>query len=173
MSAILEHEDALPPDLLAPTLRCLGSSATIGGDSRGLAAYERALALYRELGDDFGVAAMTARVGAHTLYGGGAAAARELADESLELHRRLGSRGGEAQALGLVAEIEWHEGRREQALELLGRGVALAHESGFRWWEANMLGSLAEWSLELGAPTRLGRRSCASWSCGARWATAT
>ena len=150
MSAILEHEEALPPELRAPALRTLGSSLTIGGDSRGLAVYERALALYRELGDDLGVAAMTHRVGANRLYLGDAVTARELADESLELHRRLESPSGEAQALALVAELDWRAGNREHALELLARSVTLAHESGFSWWEANMLGMLAEWSLELG-----------------------
>jgi predicted ATPase len=150
MSAILEHEDALPPELRAPSLRSLGSSLTISGDPSGAAHYERALALYRELGDDFGVAAMTHRVGAYRLYGGDAVTARELADESVELHRRLDSPSGEAQALALVAELEWRAGRREQALEILVRSVSLAHESGFTWWEANMLSMLAEWSLELG-----------------------
>jgi predicted ATPase len=150
LSAILAHEDALPPELLAPAVRSLGSSASVSGDrERGKEAYERALGLYRELGDEFGVAVMLHRVGVDRLRDGDAAAARELAEQALEADRRFGSLSGEAQALSLVAELDWREGKREHALELLQRSIELARESGFRWWEANMLDMLAEWWLEL------------------------
>ncbi len=151
VSAVLAHEAELPRDLLAPTLRSLGSSAMAMGDPLvTMEAYERALVLYRELGDELGVAAMAHRVGTHSLYVRGPEGVRALAEESLELHRRLGSTSGESQALSLVAVLEWRDGNREQAVELRRRSIALARDSGFRWWEANQLGGLAEWSLELG-----------------------
>ena len=149
-SAILEREAELPAELLAPTVRCLGSSATIAGETRkGKDAATRALALYRERNDEFGVAVMLHRVGVAELQAGNDAEARELAEEALELDRKFDSKSGKAQAVSLIAQLEWREGRHERALELVQESIALAGESGFTWWEANMLGALAEWSLEL------------------------
>jgi predicted ATPase len=149
-TAIFEHEDELPPDALAPAVRGLGSAAAISGDSEtGRAAYRRALGLYRDQGDEQGIAVMLHRVGIDELVAGNPAEARRLGEEALELDRRLGSKSGEAQVLGLFAELEWHEGRRERALELVRDAIALARESGFTWWEANLLGGLVEWLIEL------------------------
>jgi predicted ATPase len=149
-TAILEHEDELPPDVLAPAVRALGSASAIAGDSEtGKAAYRRALGLYREQGDEQGIAVMLHRVGVDELVAGNLAEGRRLAEEALELDRRLGLKSGEAQVLGSFAELEWQEGSRERALELVRDAIALARESGFKWWEANLLGGLVEWLIEL------------------------
>jgi predicted ATPase/class 3 adenylate cyclase len=152
MTAVLEHEDELPPELLAPLVRSLGSSHGVAGDMDACtAAYERSLALYRALGDELGIAVMLHRVGTNRLFvDGDISSVRPLAEESLALHRKLGSTAGESQALSLVAYLARRDGNIEQAFALLERSIALARESGFRWWEANMLGELAEMALELG-----------------------
>jgi predicted ATPase len=151
ISAVLEREDEVPADLLPAVVRCQAVTAAFAGDRESVAAaYERALALYRERGDDFGVAVMLIRVGVEEFRSGNRTEARALGEEALDLHRRSGSKNGQAQALGLIAQIEWAVGDREHALELLHKSIALAREGGFRWWEANMANFLAEWSLELG-----------------------
>ena len=59
ISALLERGEELPPDLLPSVVRCLGSTSAIAGYAdRVSPAYKRALALYRERGDDGGVATL-------------------------------------------------------------------------------------------------------------------
>jgi len=160
VEAILEHEDELPPELLAATIRAHGSSLIARADERGEAEYGRSLALYRDLGDEFGIAVMAHRVGVAALYAGDTVTARALAEEALAAHRRRGSLSGESQALALVADLDWHEGKREEAYELMRRSIELAAESGFRWWEANLLVALADWALELGRVDDATRAVC-------------
>jgi tetratricopeptide (TPR) repeat protein len=149
-SALLEREDELRPELLAAALRCYGSSAHASGElDRGLEVFEQSLAVYRQLGDEFGIAVLLHRIALGALRKGDRTRARALSEESLELHRRLDSLSGEGQALSLLAELEWEEGNRDYAFELLERSIALCRQGGFRWWEANLLGAVAEWALQL------------------------
>ncbi len=149
-AALLEREGELPAELLPAVVRSAGSSTTIAGEGeKGREAYLRALQLYRELGDEFGIAVMLHRVGVDEFRAGNYAEARALGDEAGALDRKLGYKSGEAQSLSLIAQLEWHEGNRERAFELLEQSIELARESGFSWWEANLTGGLVEWSLEL------------------------
>jgi predicted ATPase len=150
IAAVLDHEDALPLDVLAPLVRALGSTTGIAGDlPASLAAYERSLELFRALDDELGVAVLLHRIGTIRLFAGDPSV-RSLAEESLALHRKVGSVSGESQALSLIAFAERRDGSLDEAFALIERSIALAQESGFRWWEANMLGELAEMALERG-----------------------
>jgi predicted ATPase len=149
--SFLEGAAGVPPTLLARALRSYGSSAYILGEyERGIALFERSLALFRSLGDERGIAILLHRLAIDARRRGDAETARSLVEESLARHREAGFGRGETQALTLLAQLAYADGEHERALELLERSAAIAEGSGFSWWHCITLLQLAMWRLRLG-----------------------
>jgi predicted ATPase len=155
--ALFAEAQDVPEGLRARALRGYASST---GPLAGTTDWEvtrrllsESLNLYRELGDERGVALLLHRLAVLATWDEDAPRARELVEQSLAGHRKVGFAKGELQALSLLGHIEWHEGRKEHAFELKQESARLAAHVGFRWWEANELGELAIWALEFGRPS--------------------
>jgi predicted ATPase/class 3 adenylate cyclase len=154
LEQVLVHEEELPADLHARALRVRGGSSFIVGEfDEGTRRHEAALEIFRELGDDQGVAHMLFRLAVDARRRGDYARTRALCDESLGLHRNA---SGEAQVLSLLGEIAFAEGRGEEALDLLRESARLAGEVGFRWWRISSLSAFAEYAIQLGKTQEAG-----------------
>jgi tetratricopeptide (TPR) repeat protein len=150
LDLLLERGPRLPVELRARALRVLGGVTFIAGRfEEGTRLYEESLALYRELGDDLGIAILLYRLANSELARDDLVAARSLAEESGELLRRARFRKGETIVLGTLGDIDLLEGNHARGLELMRQSIALAKEIGFTWWMAVSLASGADHLLLL------------------------
>jgi predicted ATPase/class 3 adenylate cyclase len=143
------------PAARARGLRAVGSSLhPLGRYDEARRYYEESLALYRELGDSWGIAHLLMRL-AHAAYDlGDTEGARRQAGESLELSRRHGHERNEAQVLTLLGEIAFDEGDTERGTELLLDSAARCARDGFPWWQAVNLSVLTDALLTRELPDR-------------------
>jgi len=149
MATLLEHEDELPPLLLGRAIRVRGGMTyLVGNFEEGNRHIERALEIFRELGDDPRAAHLLMRIALEAHRTGNLARARSLIEESSSLHR--GSAVDEAQRLHVLGDIAFTEGRGDEALELQARSAELAASIGFDWWRAGALNHYVEYALRLG-----------------------
>jgi predicted ATPase len=150
-SALFEHPGAANanPDTRAHALRAFGSATDIAGDDEAAARlYERSLALFEELEDALGSAALLHRLGIQAMRRGELALAGELVEASHDIWRRHGDLWGQAQTTGTMGAIARDLGDPEKAEEFLRRSVGISREvSGFEWWEGGMLAELAMLAL--------------------------
>jgi tetratricopeptide (TPR) repeat protein len=121
------------------TLLDLGSAALVRADNDEAGVrFEESLALWRELGDDWGIAS--------ALEGLGRAAqrllsiegrmsthaeveeAKQLYEQSLAIREKIGDAWGVARAYLNLARIEFDRGAHEQATESFQQALARAHE---------------------------------------------
>jgi len=152
MTALLEHEDELSPLLRARAIRVRGGMTYITGNfEEGSRDIERALAAFRELGDDARAAHLLMRQAIEAHRTGDPARARSLIEESRALHR--GGPADEAQILYVLGDIAFGDGRGDEALELHARSAELAGQVGFDWWRQGALNHYVEYALELGRLT--------------------
>jgi tetratricopeptide (TPR) repeat protein len=141
------------PALRAAALRDYGGAVYIVGEfDRGVALYEASLALYRELGDEWGVSHMLLRFAAEATRVADFDKARALTDEARSTVHRPGDRRNrnESIALATLAQIARHEGDIDLSIELYLESAELAGGAGFLWWQGGRLIDLAELGLELG-----------------------
>jgi predicted ATPase/DNA-binding XRE family transcriptional regulator len=126
-----------PGPARAMALYGAGEMALGQGDPvRAVALLEESLALYRELGDEVGVAIVLSELGQATRAQGDHDRAAALSEEGLACSRELGERNAAAIALNTLGHIERQRGelasataRHEESLTLFGearneRGVA-------------------------------------------------
>ncbi|MFN2488903.1 MAG: tetratricopeptide repeat protein [Actinomycetota bacterium] len=147
---LLGRAPPLRADLRARALRVWGGVVFIAGRfEEGTRLYEESLAIYRQLGDELGVAILLWRLANSELARDDTVTARSLAEESAEIVRRVGFRKGEVVILGTLGEIDLFEGNHDRGLELLRTSIALSEEIGFSWWTAVSLALGAESLLEL------------------------
>jgi predicted ATPase/DNA-binding SARP family transcriptional activator len=85
---------------------------------------EEALALYRALGDDWGVASASQMLGSIARERGEYARSEALHEESLALWRKLGDEAGEARSLNYLAYVAWLQEKHEWAKELCEETLA-------------------------------------------------
>jgi predicted ATPase/class 3 adenylate cyclase len=151
LQRLLAADREVPPVMRARGLRVLAGNSFLNGDYECSDQwYEQSLALFREAGDELGMAVVRDRLGLSAVQREDAAAARPLLEESLADFRRLGSHKGEMQALGHLAYVARLEGDIDRAMALCERGVAMAEEVGFLWWEAGQCATLADYALDAG-----------------------
>jgi predicted ATPase/class 3 adenylate cyclase len=144
---LCERGAELPPELRVRAIRSLAGCIYIQGEfDEGARLSEEALGMYRELGEDWGIAHMLLRAAVDASRLGDNARARNLLEESLSLWK---SQFNEAQVTLQLGTITFGEGRLEEALELVDRAARLAHEIDFVWWETNALETGAEIALNL------------------------
>jgi tetratricopeptide (TPR) repeat protein len=79
---------------------------------------QEALALYRLLEDDRGVASASQMLGSIARERGEYERCEALHEESLNLYRKLGDEIGEARSLNYLAYVAWLQGKHERAREL-------------------------------------------------------
>jgi predicted ATPase/class 3 adenylate cyclase len=121
------------------TLLDLGSAALVRADSDEAGArFEESLALWRELGDDWGIASALEGLGraAQRLLSiegrmsthGEVEEARQLYEQSLAIREKIGDAWGVARAYLNLARIEFDRGAHEQATESFRQALARARE---------------------------------------------
>jgi len=149
---LLEHATDVEPYLRARAMLDVGGCAEWSGDTeKGRVAYKEALELFREAGDESGMAEARFRLGVVASREGDFELARELWQESLQEWQRLGDEVGEIQGLGNLGWWEFEHGDDwEHAWELTERSLEMARRVGWTWWEVSRLGELAERSLDAG-----------------------
>jgi predicted ATPase/class 3 adenylate cyclase len=139
------------PALRARGLRAVGSSLhPLARVAEAKECYAESLALYRQLGDSWGISHLLMRL-AHAEYDlGDRESALRYANESIELSRPHGYARNEAQVLTLLSGFAFEEGDVERACALLLESVE--RSEGFPWWQAINLSALGDGLLEAGRP---------------------
>ena len=128
-----------------------------GDAAREAALTEASLAVWRELGDSWGIARTLNNLGYEAYLQGDLNAAVPLLDEGVTLARAAGDRSVLAYILdsrGVVAEAQ---GELERATDLYKEALALAQQIGNRLVEAFALSSLAGMAVRQGQPARAAR----------------
>jgi predicted ATPase len=166
LGRLYERKDELAPELRVRVIRSLAGSTYIQGGSgfdEGALLCDEAFELYRQLGEEWGIAHMLLRRAVDQSRRGNLAEAKRLLEESLALWR---SPFNEAQVALQLGSILFREGRIEEALELADRAARLAHQIDFVWWEKNALEAGAEFALLLGRVEDGRERACSGLSIG-------
>ena len=151
----LEENDASdrPVDGLmrAKALHGMGQLAFGKGDlGRAVELFEESLALYRESGDEGGVAIVIVQLGQIARTRGEHGRAAALSDEGLALSRKLGDRMGAAIALNTLGCVERQRGDAESAMARHEESLALFGELGHERAVAYTLTNLGLATLERG-----------------------
>ena len=108
----------------------LGTAASYQGNSaRSKALTEESLALFRELGDKFGITESLNTLGDIALTDGDYEQARILWEESLALKRERGDKDGIAFSLAQLGNIAFLEGDFERATPLYEEAASLVNRS--------------------------------------------
>ena len=107
---------------------------------RAIELHGEALELYRELGDDNGVAFALLCLGAQYLEKGDYESAAPFLEEALALSRRIGDKPNTAGTLHNLAEVERQRGNYQRAKALGMESIALAREIGDKWRLARIVG---------------------------------
>jgi DNA-binding SARP family transcriptional activator len=111
--------------------------------------FERALAIYRDLGDVRGESRAATNVAKAYFDLNRFEEALEAGQRSLEIQRRAEKRYGEGIALGVIGAACRELGRFNEAVDYLQEALAIARELGDRMTEADALGDLGEANLGL------------------------
>jgi len=135
----------------AHVLNAAGILAIYQGDyPAARALYEESLAIFRELGDRFGIASSLNTFGGVVYMQGDYPAARALLEESLAIRREIGDRHGIATSLSNLGYMALHQGDDAPAQELLQESLAICREIGDRWGIAFSLSNLGCVALNRG-----------------------
>jgi predicted ATPase/class 3 adenylate cyclase len=145
---LLPRAGGVPPTLMAGALRLRGGALhTLGSFDLCDPPYEESLALYRDLGDERGVASLLQRLANSAVQRGELERGRVLVDDSQEL-----AEGRfpyiEVANLSLLARIAVLAGDIEGGTDLYRRSADMAAEVHWHWWRAGVLSYLALLAVE-------------------------
>jgi predicted ATPase len=112
--------------------------------------FEESLLLYRELGDEEGVAVVSVELGQVARARGEHERAAALSEEGLDLSRKVGERRATAIALNTLGHVERWRGDIEGAIARYEQSLALFRELGHEWGGAYALANLGVVALEGG-----------------------
>ena len=151
LDRLLPQAGGLPQALIAGALRLRGGALHVDGDYESCdQPYGESIALYRELGDERGVASLLQRLGNCAFERHEIERARILFEESQGL-----ARGRfpyiEVANDTLLARIQVLSGDVEGGTQLLRRSADMAADLPWDWWRAGQLAFLALYALERGA----------------------
>jgi tetratricopeptide (TPR) repeat protein len=143
--------DDLDRRVHAHALRVRGATYDMTGDTR-LAEphYQRAMELFRELGDDGEANHILVRIAIDARHVGDLERAARLGSEALERAQLRGNRLDEAMGLNNLAMVAFAEGDREQGVRLAHEAASAAADIGFTWWQGVTLFGTAEWLIAAG-----------------------
>jgi predicted ATPase len=145
--------EGVDPALHAHALRLRGSTYDMTGDPADAEPdYQRALELFRGLGDEVEADHLLIRIAHSARYQGDLDRAARLAGEALDRQRQRGNRQDEAIALNNLAMVAFAQGDREKGLELAHEAAAVADSIGFTWWRGVTLFATAEWLIAANDP---------------------
>jgi adenylate cyclase len=143
LSYVSELDNISTPDAEALACAARGRVLVLRGDyPTAMENYERALALYEELGDRSGVALVTGSIGIVHRFTGNFPAALECYHHALVLHEELGDRNGVARVTGNIGIVYHNTGDYPAALDYYHRAIALHEELGHRSGVATATGNI-------------------------------
>lgn len=128
--------------LLADTLLSLGEVQMYQGDEAGRAAFTRALALYRQVGDRRGEGAARNSLALFAQLQSDFAQAQADYEAALRIHRTLGDRHNEAITLSGLAGVYAKRGNFADSDHAFQQTLQLARAVGYRIGEVHALNSL-------------------------------
>jgi predicted ATPase len=111
---------------------------------------ERSLALFREVGDTFGIAQCLDHLGSYALMRADYEQARSIWEEDLSLRRELGDKDGIAWSLSLLANLAMWTGNPEQAQALYAESLNAFREIRNKWAVSMALSGLGSVKLAQG-----------------------
>jgi predicted ATPase/DNA-binding SARP family transcriptional activator len=160
---LLANADAVDIGLRAAAVRdyaaCIDVQRRVD-EARRL--YECCVSLWRDAGDELGVANGMFRVGVMEAMSGNDLAAQRIWKDCLRVFRELGDEIGVIQAVGNLGGLELDHGDAEQGLKMIDEAAALAHEAGWSWWAGRALVDSAEWNVLHGDVADAERRARAA-----------
>ena len=150
--ALLADDASLPTELRARVLRTSGAVSALSGEPElGFERCEQALALFRELGDDYNAVELQARQVVQSAPQREPDEVRRLVAEVRLLDASVQHPHVEPQMLSALADVAEREDNVEEARALYQQSIDAAAASGFLIWELWQLTALFE--LELGQGT--------------------
>jgi predicted ATPase/class 3 adenylate cyclase len=137
--------DDLDPRVYARALRVRAATYDMTGQSP-LAEpdYQRALDVFRDLGDEEEADHLLIRIAIVARYQADLERSTRLSSEALERTRARGNRGDEAMALHNLAMVAFAQGDPDEGVRLAHEAAAAADSVGFTWWRGVTLLSAAE-----------------------------
>jgi predicted ATPase/class 3 adenylate cyclase len=161
--ALLETDASLPPELRARVLRTGSAVLVLSGEPElGQARHEQALALFRELGDDYNAVELQARFVVHHGPRTDPDELRRRVAEVRSLDASVQHPHVEPQMLSALAELAEREKNLEEARALHWQSIDAAVATGFVLWELWQLTALYQLELVGGtteAARAVGRRA--------------
>jgi diguanylate cyclase (GGDEF)-like protein len=154
MELLLARGDDAYPKALAAKLSWGLARLDWGRSKRGLESALRAVALYRELGDELGLARALYEAAACTSASGNVDGSGPMLDESLEIARQLGQLRLCADVLNSKGIAETWRGDHRRARELLEAALALFRQLEDDHGIALILGNLGDLSATIGQHDR-------------------
>ncbi|HEY7019437.1 MAG TPA: adenylate/guanylate cyclase domain-containing protein [Gaiellaceae bacterium] len=141
VNALLDRADVLDPASYARALRFRGAAYDLTGET-ALAApdYERAIEVFRSIGDEDQVGHLKLRIANDAFHEGDVERAVSIATEALE----QGNRRDEAIALNILSRAAFAHGDAERGSRLGRDSAAAAEDAGFTWYRAVTLLGTAE-----------------------------
>lgn len=142
------------PVAWANALIDLGRSRRLHGkEQNGVAQFEQALSIFRELGNGLGEAESLHELATTRYMANDFPSSRELAQQALELFRRQSDRLGEANAIVLLGRIGFMTEGYRAALERFENALRIYQELGHRHGEAAVLNRIADVHIVEGPAT--------------------
>jgi predicted ATPase len=150
LGALLNHAETIPPALRARALNVYGGTTSLAGHyEEAERLTEESLRLYRELGDERGIAAVEHMLAVSAWRRQDWSRMRELTQHSLEL-----ARGRfpliETTDYWLLGQLALADGDLERATGLTRRSAETARAAGWDWWESGQRYELLMLALRRG-----------------------
>jgi len=150
LQRLLDRAGDIPPKLRAHALRALGGTADLAGnDELAVQMTTQSVALYRELGDDQGVAVVEQMLAVSAWRRQDWDRMRELTEDSLRLSEGRFS-FVETSNYWLLGQLALNAGDLERAVELTRRGAEMSRAEGWAWWESGQRHELLMLELRRG-----------------------
>jgi len=141
LARALSTADDLPSTVRGKALSGAGILAESQGDYEpAIALHEKAMDLWRQMGDQFGIASSLTNLGIIAQILGDSDRAADLHEQALALWRELDDELGMASSLNELGSLSIDRGQYEAAEELLTQSLELTRRSG----EASSLGTVLE-----------------------------
>jgi tetratricopeptide (TPR) repeat protein len=124
--------------------------------------YEQAMAVYNEVGDRLGEAAVLNNLGVMALHQGDLGAAETHYERSLAIQRQIGNRYGEGICINNLGDVALLRGDYPSAREHLEQALVISEEIDDRVGVGIILGTLGAVALLAGAPAQAEARYLAA-----------
>jgi predicted ATPase len=147
---LLDRGSEIPPALRASVLRVQGGAADLAGDNQlAVERTQESVELYRQLGDDRGVALVEQMLAVSAWRQEDWDRMRELTEHSQGLAQGR-FRFIETSNYWLLGQLALLDGDLERAIELTRRGTEMAHAADWVWWESGQRYELLMLNLRRG-----------------------